>query len=519
MTRMTTHPERAVQTALRYHRLPLMAASTDTSTTLDLTSRAAEGSRSARRLRRTGQVPGVVYGGDDEPQLFAVDARILRNTLAHSGAILQIASTAATPAPVLVKDIQRHPVRGEAVHVDLLRVDMNETIHTTVVLELHRRRRRARRRRGRRALPGRVELNIEALPGDIPDSIQLDVSGLEMNDDGHARPRSPPPAGVTLLDDPDETVARHDHPADAGAGGGGDRDRDRGRRRGRGRRGRGRGRRGRGRRPRSRRPRRRVLKLFASAPVDWLVVGLGNPGPGYADTPHNVGFQVADALIARWDLPRPKKKFAGELTEGRTGPGGPRVAVLKPQTYMNEAGRSVGPARGSFKLELDRVLVIHDEIDLPFGDIRVRLGGGLAGHNGLKSLKRELGSRGLPPRADRRRPAGLDRSRHRRPPTCSGKWRQSRAARCASSSSARRRAERVARGAVDRSPYVITYGRMSTARLGRRHLRAHRRRRSTAMGSDVLDRLGCAATRPCSTPAAAPAASRGCCSSGCRAGA
>ena len=68
------------------------------------------------------------------------------------------------------------------------------------------------------------------------------------------------------------------------------------------------------------------------------------------------------------------------------------MAVLKPQTYMNDAGRSVGPARGSYKLDLDRILVIHDEIDLPFGDIRVRLGGGLAGHNGLKSLRRELGS-------------------------------------------------------------------------------------------------------------------------------
>jgi peptidyl-tRNA hydrolase, PTH1 family len=67
------------------------------------------------------------------------------------------------------------------------------------------------------------------------------------------------------------------------------------------------------------------------------------------------------------------------------------VAVLKPQTYMNEAGRSVGPARGAYKLDLDRLLVIHDEIDLPFGEIRVRVGGGLAGHNGLKSLKRELG--------------------------------------------------------------------------------------------------------------------------------
>jgi peptidyl-tRNA hydrolase, PTH1 family len=121
------------------------------------------------------------------------------------------------------------------------------------------------------------------------------------------------------------------------------------------------------------------------------VVGLGNPGSRYDGTPHNVGFQVADALMARWDLPRPKRKFGGELSEGRAGPGGPRVAVLKPQTYMNEAGRSVGPARGAYKLALDRVLVLHDEIDLPFGDIRARLGGGLAGHNGLKSLKRELG--------------------------------------------------------------------------------------------------------------------------------
>ena len=130
----------------------------------------------------------------------------------------------------------------------------------------------------------------------------------------------------------------------------------------------------------------------ASAPVDWLVVGLGNPGARYAGTPHNVGFEVANLLAQRWELPRAKTKFAGLLTEGRTGPGGPRVAVLLPQTYMNEAGRSVGPARGSYKLPLERVLVIHDEIDLPFGDVRTRVGGGLAGHNGLKSLKAELGS-------------------------------------------------------------------------------------------------------------------------------
>jgi peptidyl-tRNA hydrolase, PTH1 family len=133
-----------------------------------------------------------------------------------------------------------------------------------------------------------------------------------------------------------------------------------------------------------------------SAPVDWLVVGLGNPGTKYAGTPHNVGFEVADALARRWDLPSAKKKFNGLLTDGRTGPGGPRVAVLLPQTYMNEAGRSVGPARGAFRVEdLDHVLVLHDEIDLPFGEIRTRVGGGLAGHNGLKSLRRELGDPGF----------------------------------------------------------------------------------------------------------------------------
>ncbi len=128
------------------------------------------------------------------------------------------------------------------------------------------------------------------------------------------------------------------------------------------------------------------------APVDWLVVGLGNPGGEYRGSPHNIGFEVAERLRTRWDLPTPSARYRGLITEGRTGPGGPRVAVLTPQTYMNEAGRSVGPARGELRVELDRILVIHDEIDLPFGEIRTRLGGGLAGHNGLRSLKAALGS-------------------------------------------------------------------------------------------------------------------------------
>ncbi len=134
------------------------------------------------------------------------------------------------------------------------------------------------------------------------------------------------------------------------------------------------------------------LILKRGAPIDWLIVGLGNPGRAYDGTPHNVGFAVAAELARRWDLGRERTRFGGRLREGRAGPGGPRVALLEPQTFMNEAGRSVGPARGSFHVPLDRVLVVHDEIDLPFGEVRPRVGGGLAGHNGLKSLRRELGS-------------------------------------------------------------------------------------------------------------------------------
>jgi large subunit ribosomal protein L25 len=150
-------------------------------------------------------VPGVIYGGGEDPQTFAVDARILRNTLAHSGAVLEISLDGAKGTPVIVKDLQRHPVRGEAIHVDLLRVRMDVKIHSTVTLELV----------GAQEAPGVTEggilnqevreLNIEALPGDIPDSIVHDVSGLQMNETITLSVVTAP-AGVTLLDDPDETV-------------------------------------------------------------------------------------------------------------------------------------------------------------------------------------------------------------------------------------------------------------------------------------------------------------------------
>jgi len=104
---------------------------------------------------------------------------------------------------------------------------------------------------------------------------------------------------------------------------------------------------------------------------------------------------VAEELIRRWGLGKPRSRYVGLISEGKAGPGGPRVAILMPQTFMNGSGDSAGPTRGALKVPLERVVVVHDEIDLPFGQIQTRLGGGLAGHNGLKSLKRGFGDSGF----------------------------------------------------------------------------------------------------------------------------
>jgi peptidyl-tRNA hydrolase, PTH1 family len=123
-----------------------------------------------------------------------------------------------------------------------------------------------------------------------------------------------------------------------------------------------------------------------------LIVGLGNPGREYAGSRHNLGFEVASLLSSRWQLPKAKERFRGLITEGRIRPGGPRVAILLPQTFMNESGTAAGPARGELRVPLENVIAVHDEIDLPFGEVRAKLGGGVAGHNGLRSLKQGLGS-------------------------------------------------------------------------------------------------------------------------------
>jgi large subunit ribosomal protein L25 len=169
-----------------------------TSTKLALERRDPDGSRAARRLRREGRVPGILYGGEDEPLSFAVDARELRLALAGSGAVLDVSIDGDPSSPAVLKDAQRDPVRGDMVHLDLLRVRLDTAIHATVPLEL----------RGAEEAPGvkeggvlehvTREIAIEALPTEIPEFIEHDVSAMDINDtvtlDAVAIPE-----GVTLL--------------------------------------------------------------------------------------------------------------------------------------------------------------------------------------------------------------------------------------------------------------------------------------------------------------------------------
>jgi len=120
-----------------------------------------------------------------------------------------------------------------------------------------------------------------------------------------------------------------------------------------------------------------------------LLVGLGNPGARHARNRHNIGFMVLDEIMRVHDFAAPRSRFQGQFAEGRIG--GERVLALKPSTFMNESGRAVAEAAHYYKIEVGDIVVIHDELDLPAGKLKVKTGGGTAGHNGLRSIDRHLG--------------------------------------------------------------------------------------------------------------------------------
>jgi large subunit ribosomal protein L25 len=176
------------------------------STALEVAPREAAGSRQARRLRRTGEIPGVVYGGGEDPLSFAVAERTLRHALADAGAVMELTVQGGGSTPVVVKELVRHPVTGNTVHIDLLRVRLDVRIEATVVLELTGVDDAPGTREGGVLEQPLRELTIEALPNDIPDSLNHDVSEMQIGDTVLVEALTPPPK-VTLLDDPESVVA------------------------------------------------------------------------------------------------------------------------------------------------------------------------------------------------------------------------------------------------------------------------------------------------------------------------
>jgi PTH1 family peptidyl-tRNA hydrolase len=128
-----------------------------------------------------------------------------------------------------------------------------------------------------------------------------------------------------------------------------------------------------------------------STDTPWLVVGLGNPGPSYAGNRHNAGFMVADALAARVGGRFKGHRSRADVVEGRLV--GQRVVLAKPRCYMNDSGGPVKALRDFFKAEVGRIIVVHDELDIPYGAVRLKRGGGDNGHNGLRSITKALGDR------------------------------------------------------------------------------------------------------------------------------
>jgi large subunit ribosomal protein L25 len=177
----------------------------DTAAKLEVTSRAADGSRAARRLRRTGRVPGVVYGGSGESVGFDVDARELRLALASSGAVLDLSVDGKKATPVVLKEAQRDHVRGDTIHVDFLRVRLDEAIHAVVPLELTETEDAPGVKEGGVLEQITRELNVEALPTAIPEAILHPVGEMQIGET-IALAAVAVPEGVTLLDDPEETV-------------------------------------------------------------------------------------------------------------------------------------------------------------------------------------------------------------------------------------------------------------------------------------------------------------------------
>ena len=372
---------------------------------LQAEAREPAGKGAARSVRRDSKIPAVIYGDKKEPVSIMLDSNTLNLEYRKGHMFTNICtlSVAGADHQVLARDLQICPLKGVVLHADFLRVTPRTMIHVSVPVHVINEDMSPGLTLNKGLLNiGYHELEVICQATNIPEVIEIDLAGKNIGDSIHMQ-------DLTL---PEGTKPASNRNLDAGF------HRRTAPYRGRGSRG------GRGcsrcrcsgtsRQKITIRHGARCLFAFtAGAPVScrrscvlwlalthvvmaaesrpdmWLIAGLGNPGGEYERHRHNIGFMATEALAAHYGLPQFRVKFNGLISEGRIG--AQKVVLLKPQTFMNDSGLSVGQTAKFYKILPNHILALHDELDIPAGTVKVKQGGGHAGHNGLRSLDSHLG--------------------------------------------------------------------------------------------------------------------------------
>ncbi len=359
------------------------------------------GKGAARRIRRDDKVPAVIYGHGNDPVHLTLPGHDTMMALKHGGsnALLYIDLEGKTYI-ALTKQVQADPIKGFLEHIDFVEVKKGEKV--TVEIPVHV---LGESKADAMTVTELNTVSVEAEATNIPEYIEVSVEDAEVGFHVLAKDLALPEGSLLLTDDDalvvnvvhaptaeeveaeleeaeaEAGIERDESDEEAAEAAEGESDAAEGESAGR-------------RRVRQRR------ELTATTPVSdsdvWLVVGLGNPGPTYAGTRHNIGYLVVEELARRiggsW---RSHKTGRADVVEGRLGAPGteaPRVVLARARCYMNESGGPVKALATFYKVPVERIIAIHDELDIDFDTLRTKLGGGDNGHNGLKSMRSSLGS-------------------------------------------------------------------------------------------------------------------------------
>ena len=363
---------------------------------LNATPRAEHGKGASRRLRRSDQIPAIAYGRELAATMIAVSPKALLSVLTSphgQNSVVELDIEGGEKLTVMVRDYAYHPVSRSLLHADFMQVKLDQPVDVDVPFVCTG--------KAKGLVSGGVlqqifrRIPIRALPEKIPLHVEVDVTELEMGDSLKAsqiklpegvKVRLPDDQTVVVVAAPEKVTEEETKAAGApgapaagapAAGAAAPRPLLLPRRRGQGRR--------QGRRcPGEGRGSGQGRQEEVTPARMLLVVGLGNPGREYAAHRHNVGFMAVDELARRTGADAFRDRFSGVCARAEIA--GEPAILLKPMTFMNDSGRSVQPAMAFFKVAPRELVLIHDELDIPFGDVRIKFGGGHAGHNGLRSI-------------------------------------------------------------------------------------------------------------------------------------